>query len=124
MTDFKTVVLHISHSGSLLTADTIFTTPAGLSNWEVNALGEPRSRPKDTNSYSFMWSIPNMIPLSADEIARMWGILKKYDFKSTHGLILGQDIEDVDIKNRVLESVQIQLKMMGVKESPVFSEEI
>ena len=65
-----------------------------------------------------------MIPLSADEIARMWGILKKYDFKSTHGLILGQDIEDVDIKNRVLESVQIQLKMMGVKESPVFSEEI
>ncbi|EAA34617.1 hypothetical protein GE21DRAFT_313 [Neurospora crassa] len=118
------LVLHIPHSGRLLTADTIFTTPSGLSNWEVNALGEPRSRPKDTNSYSFMWSIPNMIPLSADEIARMWGILKKYDFKSTHGLMLGQDIEDVNVKKRVLESVQIQLKMMGVKEHTIFSEEI
>ncbi|KAK1783870.1 beta-lactamase-like protein [Copromyces sp. CBS 386.78] len=116
------LVLHIPHSGRLLTADTIFTTPSGLSNWEVNALGEPRSRPKDTNSYSFMWSIPNMIPLSADEIARMWGILKKYDFTSTHGLILGQDIEHVNVKERVLESVQIQLKMMGVKEHPIFSE--
>ncbi|KAJ4390200.1 hypothetical protein N0V85_007460 [Neurospora sp. IMI 360204] len=118
------LVLHIPHSGRLLTADTIFTTPSGLSNWEVNALGEPRSRPKDTNSYSFMWSIPNMIPLSADEIARMWGIWKKYDFKSTHGLFLGQDIEDVNVKKRVLESAQIQLKMMGVKEHPIFSEEI
>lgn len=65
-----------------------------------------------------------MIPLSADEIARMWGILKKYDFTSTHGLILGQDIEDADVKKRVLESVQIQLRMMGVKEHPVFSDDI
>lgn len=118
------LVLHIHHSGRLLTADTIFTTPSGLSNWEVNALGETRSRPKDTNSYSFMWSIPNMIPLSVDEIARMWMILKTYDFKSTHGLILGQDIEDINVKKRVLESVQIQLRMMGVKEHPIFSEEV
>ncbi|KAK3388928.1 beta-lactamase-like protein [Sordaria brevicollis] len=118
------MVLHIPHSGRLLTADTIFTTPSGLSNWEVNALGEPRSRPEDTNSYSFMWSIPNMIPLSAEEIARMWGVLKKYEFKSTHGLILGQDIEDVDVKKRVLESVKIQLRMMGVREHEIFDEEI
>ena len=65
-----------------------------------------------------------MIPLSPDEIVRMWGILKKYDFKSTHGLILGQDIEDVNVKRRVLESVKIQLRMMGVKGDPVFSEDI
>ncbi|KAK3336688.1 hypothetical protein B0T19DRAFT_471726 [Cercophora scortea] len=102
----------------LLIADTLMTTPAGLSNWAINALNEPRSRPPGTNSFSFMWSIPNMIPLPADEIVRMWSILKNYDFTSTHGAFMGQDIEHRDVKARVLESMQIQIRSMGYEGHP------
>lgn len=88
-------------------------TPAGRSNWSVDALGNPRERPEGVNTFSFLWSIPNMIPLSADEIMRMWNILKNYDFTSAHGLFSGADIEDVDLKGRVLESMHIQIRAMG-----------
>ena len=109
------VLLHKDH---LLIADTLMTTPAGMANWTVNALGEPRQRPKGANSFAFMWSIPNYIPLSADEIIRMWGILKEYSFTSTHGAFVGQDIVDDDVKGRVLQSMQIQTKYMGYEEHP------
>ncbi|KAK0731352.1 beta-lactamase-like protein [Lasiosphaeris hirsuta] len=102
----------------LLIADTLLTVPAGVANWKVNALGEPRERPKGANTFSFMWSIPNFIPLSANEIVRMWEILKDYDFTSTHGAFVGTDIEDDDIKARVLQSMQIQTKYMGFGEHP------
>lgn len=104
--------------GRLLIADTLYTTPSGMANWTMNALGQPRQRPEGVNTFSFMWSIPNQIPLSADEIARMWGVLKDYDFTSTHGAFVGQDIEDSDIKSRVLQSMQIQIKHMGHEEHP------
>ena len=110
------------YDGHLFTADTLMMTPAGRGNWSVDAMGSPRERPKGVNSFSFMWSIPNMIPLSADEIVRMWGILKNYDFKSAHGLILGWDIEDENIKARVLESMQIQIRAMGYGQHPFLQE--
>ncbi|KAK3941060.1 hypothetical protein QBC46DRAFT_458534 [Diplogelasinospora grovesii] len=97
----------------LLIADTLMTTPAGMGNWKVNALGEARQRPAGMNTFSFMWSIPNMIPLSPPEIYRMWDILKAYEFTSTHGAFLGQDIEDDNIKERVRESAEIQIRAMG-----------
>jgi hypothetical protein len=106
-------VVVLLYDGRLFTADTLMMTPAGRANWAVDALGNPRERPKGVNTFSFLWSIPNMIPLSADEIARMWGILKNYDFKSAHGLFMGADIEDENIKARVLESMQIQIRAMG-----------
>ncbi|EGR47068.1 uncharacterized protein TRIREDRAFT_65171 [Trichoderma reesei QM6a] len=99
--------------GRLFTADTLMTTPAGLGKWDVDALGEKREKPPGMNSFSFLWSIPNYIPLSADEIHRMWGILKAYEFKSTHGLMVGMDIEDDKVKARVLESMKIQTRAMG-----------
>jgi len=102
--------------GRLLIADTLMTTPSGLANWKINALGEERERPKGANSFAFMWSIPNMIPLGPDEIVRMWDILKDYHFISTHGAFVGQDIEDVDVKARVLQSMQIQIRSMGYRE--------
>ncbi|KAL2023621.1 hypothetical protein VTK56DRAFT_1778 [Thermocarpiscus australiensis] len=108
--------------GHLLTADTLMMTAAGRSNWSVDALGRPRERPKGVNTFSFMWSIPNMIPLSADEIVRMWSILRHYDFRSAHGLILGFDIEDDNLKARVLESMQIQIRAMGYWEHPFLKE--
>lgn len=106
----------VLYGGRLLIADTLMTTPSGMANWKVNALGEARERPKGANSFAFMWSIPNMIPLSPDEIVRMWDILKNYHFTSTHGAFVGQDIEDVDVKARVLQSMQIQIRSMGYRD--------
>lgn len=99
-------------------------TPAGRSNWSVDALGKPRERPKGVNTFSFLWSIPNMIPLSPDEIVRMWSILRHYDFRSAHGLRPGWEIEDEKIKARVLESMQIQIRAMGYGEHPFLRESL
>lgn len=108
--------------GRLLIADTLLTTPSGVGKWEVNAAGEKREKPRGLNTFSFMWSIPNWIPLSPDEIVRMWSVLKKYDFRSTHGAFVGQDIEDVCIRQRVLESMQIQVRHMGWVDHPFLKE--
>lgn len=111
--------------GRLLIADTLVTTPAGLGSWTTDAVGNRREghlgRPKGMNTFSFMWSIPNMIPVSPAEIAQMWKVLSGYEFKSTHGAFMGQDIEDVEIKTRVLESMQIQVRNMGWTEHPFLS---
>ena len=103
--------------GHLMVADTLLTTPAGLGSWDTDALGSKREghlgRPDGLNSFAFMWSIPNFIPLSPDDISQMWEVLQNYDFESTHGAFMGQEIEDTHIKDRVLESMQIQVVRMG-----------
>ena len=99
--------------GHLLIADTLVTTPAGLGSWATDALGTPRQRPAGMNSFAFMWSIPNMIPLSGEEVFAMWAILKHHDFTSTHGAFVGVDIADANIKQRVLDSMRIQTKFAG-----------
>ena len=108
----------ILYRSRLLIADTLMTTPAGMANWRVDALGGPRERPSGANSFAFMWSIPNQIPLSAKEIIRMWDILKDYKFSSTHGAFVGHDIEDDDVRGRVLQSMQIQIRNMGYEVHP------
>lgn len=104
-------------NGRLFVADTLVTTPAGLGNWTTDAVGVRRKghlgRPEGMNSFVFMWSIPNMIPLSPADISRMWTVLSGHAFKSTHGAFPGHDVEDGDIKRRVLESMQIQVRGMG-----------
>lgn len=112
------------YDGRLLTADTIFTTPAGLGNWDADATGIKRERPYGMNSFAFMWSIPNMIPLSPSEVGRMWGILQKYEFRSTHGLIVGSDILKTapEMRRRVLESIQIHIRAAGEKDHPLLKE--
>jgi hypothetical protein len=52
----------------------------------------------------------------------MWGILRNYDLKSAHGVFVGSDIEDDRIKERVLESMQIQTRAMGYAEHPLLFE--
>ncbi|TPX17962.1 uncharacterized protein E0L32_011963 [Thyridium curvatum] len=103
----------LTPSGRLLVADTLLTTPAGTGGWAADALGRPRGRPAGMNTFAFMWSIPNSIPLSGDEVFRMWSVLKAYDFRATHGGFMGQDIEDERIKERVLESMQIQTRAIA-----------
>lgn len=106
----------------LLIADTLMTTPSGRGRWDVDAAGEKREKPKGHNSFSFLWSIPNYIPLNADEIARMWGILNQYDFESTHGAFLGMDVYGPNVKGEVLESMKIQLRFMGYADHPLLKE--
>ncbi|KHO00435.1 metallo-beta-lactamase family protein [Metarhizium album ARSEF 1941] len=116
--------LALLFDGRLLIADTLVTTPAGIGKWEVDGTGAARAKPPGLNSFSFLWSIPNYVPLDADELARMWAILKRYQFKSTHGAFLGMDIEDPCVKQRVLESMQIQAKAMGYAEHGIMRETI
>ena len=105
--------------GRLLVADTLVTIPAGLGDWSKGPAGSEDARPEGMNTYSFMWSIPNMVPLSAEEIAGMWKVLKNYEFSSTHGAFVGTEVRDGGggskkaVKERVLESMQIQVKRMG-----------
>jgi hypothetical protein len=60
-----------------------------------------------------------MIPLSPEDISGMWKVLKHYDFSSTHGAFVGTEVWDgsggssTGVKQRVLESMQIQVKRMG-----------
>ncbi|KAB5567005.1 metallo-beta-lactamase family protein [Coniochaeta sp. 2T2.1] len=111
--------------GRLLVADTLLTTPSGVGRWEVDAAGKERQKPAGLNTFSFMWSVPNWIPLGPEEIAGMWEVLKRYDFKATHGAFVGQDIEDEKgIKRRVLESMKIQVRRMGWKEHALLAESL
>lgn len=110
--------------GKLLVADTLVTTPSGVGNWENTKGG----RPEGMNSYSFMWSIPNMIPLSPYTIGRMWSVLKHHEFESTHGAFIGTDVRDgsggssASVKRRVLDSMQIQVQMMGWRDHTLLTE--
>ncbi|KAG9232428.1 beta-lactamase-like protein [Amylocarpus encephaloides] len=105
--------------GRLMIADTIVTTPSGKGDWSSGPAGPQAERPEGLNSYSFLWSIPNMIPLSAEEVEGMWNLLKKYGFSSTHGAFPGMDIHDgfggskKGVKQRILDSMQIQVRRMG-----------
>ncbi|TVY26716.1 Uncharacterized protein LHYA1_G004721 [Lachnellula hyalina] len=103
----------------LLVADTLVTAPAGLGDWSKGPDGGKGGRPPGMTSYSFMWSIPNMIPLSAEEIVGMWSVLQKHAFSSTHGAFVGTEIRDKyggskdGVKRRVLDSMKTQVWRMG-----------
>lgn len=86
----------------LFTADTIMPTPSGTGRWK-----------KGMNSFSFMWSYPNMIPLPPKTLASMWSVLKDLDFNATYGGFPSLDIESADVKERVLESMAIQVGHEG-----------
>lgn len=100
----------------LLIADTLMTTFSGVGKWDTDALGAARERPPGLNSFSFLYSIPNFIPLSVQEMARMWETLRRYDFQETHGGFAGMDIVDAGVKQRVLDSMHIQARHMGYGE--------
>jgi glyoxylase-like metal-dependent hydrolase (beta-lactamase superfamily II) len=85
----------------LLLADSVVTQPSAL--YHIN-------RPAGTISYTFMWSIPDMIPLPPSELLKMWRAIRPFDFEQTHGAFLGQDVFDPKVKGRLLESMKIQVR--------------
>ena len=70
-----------------------------------------------------MWSIPNFIPLPPSEIYKMWQVLKKLDFESTHGAFVGTEVRDQNVKGRVLESMKIQTRSEGYSEHEILNEQ-
>ncbi|OBT70071.1 hypothetical protein VE03_00618 [Pseudogymnoascus sp. 23342-1-I1] len=86
--------LVLLHDSRLLVADTIMPTPSGVGDWGA------RGRPKGMNSFAFMWSYPNMIPLPPPTLASMWRILSRYEFNTVHAGFPGLDIEDENVKKR------------------------
>ncbi|CZT47013.1 related to metallo-beta-lactamase family protein [Rhynchosporium secalis] len=114
----------------LLIADTIVTTPSGKGDWSLGPGGSATARPEGLNTYVFMWSIPNMIPLTPDEIMGIWNVIKKHEFTRTHGAFFEMEVRDggggskTSVKKRMLESMQIQIRASGWKEHALLKEVI
>jgi len=99
-----------------------------MGDWSKGPDGGKGGRPEGMSSFAFMWSIPNMIPLSPEEVSGMWNLLKRHKFTSTHGAFVGTEISDgggggkTSVKERVLESMKIQVQRMGWKDHAFLKE--
>ncbi|KAL4872981.1 hypothetical protein BDV12DRAFT_182615 [Aspergillus spectabilis] len=98
---------------TLLIADTIAVVPSGR-YWV--------DRPAGTASFTFLWSYPNMIPLSADDVLAIWKAIKHTDFEFTRGAFAGMDT-DTNSKKRVLDSAKIFVRAMGYLDHAIHQEE-
>jgi hypothetical protein len=99
------LVLHWSKK--LFLADSIMTVPSGIYH---------KDRLPGTTSYSFMWSYPNMIPLSPEAILGIWQAIKDWEFWETYGGFPGQDVRgENDLRVRVLESMKIWVGGLGIE---------
>ncbi|KAL8836739.1 MAG: hypothetical protein Q9170_002803 [Blastenia crenularia] len=106
------LVLHWDEQ--LFIADTIMTVPSAYT---------PHPRPPGQTSYTFQWSIPNMIPLGPDEIFGIWKAIKPYNFHTTYGAFNGMTVRDKDLKSRVLESMKTQVRREGWVEHDLLNEQ-
>ncbi|ATY60168.1 metallo-beta-lactamase domain [Cordyceps militaris] len=114
------VLLYDRH---LFVADTFMLTLAGVGDYETDARRVQReSKPPGRNTFTFMWSYPNMIPLGPDELARMWAVMAQYRFAAAHGSFEGRDLEDTRVRTRLLESMQLQVRAMGHTSHPLLKE--
>ncbi|KAA8899956.1 beta-lactamase-like protein [Sphaerosporella brunnea] len=100
--------LCLLHDKRLFIADSLVTVPSAHGPFG----DEP---PKGVTSYSFMWSIPNMIPMPPQDVASIVKALEPWEFDSTHGAFNGMDVVRRDVKKRVLESARIALAAMGYR---------
>lgn len=121
----------------LFVADTLVTVPVRIPSISLHTpLTDLRTdsltlqsalyhinRPPGTTSYAFMWSIPNMIPLSPAQMLHMWRVLERLEFASTHGAFVGTEVRDPKVKGRVLESMKIQARGEGYVEHELLKEE-
>ena len=95
--------LVLCHENRLYTADSIAVALSGL--YEPN-------RPPGTVYFSFMWSYPNLIPLSAKEVAGIWTAVKELQFEDVHGAFVKTDIYG-RARAKVKDSARIVIERMG-----------
>jgi hypothetical protein len=111
--------LHWSGPNLLFCADTLL---AVKSAWNPDP-GKP-----GVVSYSFLWSIPNNIPLPPDAIWGIWKALKPFEFRATFGVfakssnVVEREGQRLSLKARVLESMKIQVRAMGYAEHGLLDE--
>ncbi|KAL3479895.1 beta-lactamase-like protein [Aspergillus californicus] len=98
---------------TLLIADTIAVIPSAR-YWVDRLPG--------TASFTFMWSYPNMIPLSANDVHGIWKAIAHAEFDITRGAFMGMDT-DTDSKKRLLDSAKIFVKAMGYLDHAIHQEE-
>ena len=82
----------------------------------------PHPRPTGQTSFVFQWSIPNAIPLPPAEILKIWQAVRLYDFDTTHGAFMGMDVRDEKLKERLLESMKIQVRGEGWERHDILDE--
>ncbi|KAL9032287.1 MAG: hypothetical protein Q9180_006593, partial [Flavoplaca navasiana] len=134
------LVLHWDHQ--LFIADTIMTVPVRRLLWlgpYLLVLGwktgrvliqsdqsayTPHPRPPAQTSFAFQWSIPNMIPLTPDDIMTIWRAVKTFDFDTTYGAFNGMTVSDANMKVRILMSMKIQVRSMGWKDHELLKETV
>lgn len=63
-----------------------------------------------------------MIPLPPNKIHGIWKALKPFEFDTTYGGFLGQNVTRKDLKKQVLESMKIFLRIGGHESAGVFEE--
>ncbi|KAK9458364.1 beta-lactamase-like protein [Dipodascopsis uninucleata] len=93
----------------LLVADTVGVALSGMGD---------RDRQPGTISFTFMWSYPNMIPLSPDEVLEIWKTLSSISFNTVHSGWWGKNVTP-NAKERVLESAQMFVRAMGYNDHPI-----
>ncbi|RMD40052.1 hypothetical protein DV735_g5089, partial [Chaetothyriales sp. CBS 134920] len=119
------LVLHstVTELPTLFVADTIFS---------VTSSHNPSSHhvPQQTQTYAFLWSIPNYIPLPPNDILRIWRRLKPLEFKATYGIVaklsnlFERDGDPVSLKQRLLDSVKLAVKAMGYEQHEALEESL
>lgn len=125
---------------TLFHADTIHIVPSGKNPDSISdstpASASNTLEGGEAVTYAFMWSVPNMIPLSPAAIEGIWSVMKtaKLDYTVSHGLLdtvrvrLGPDRVRSKGKGRgrlierVLLSMQIAVKAMGYTDHPLLRE--
>ena len=105
---------------SLFHADTIHTIPNAL----TPDVASPNKHGRGHTSYTFMWSIPNAIPLSPDQILQIWRRLKGYEIEATYGFTTVRYRGGASIPERILESAKVCVRAMGWKEHEVLQESV
>lgn len=139
---------HSVKANTLFHADTIHIVPSGKNPDSAfdftssSSLSAPDVEidPTATTTYAFMWSVPNMIPLSPAAIEGIWTVMKtaKVDHTVSHGLLdtvrLGDRARPDQSRNRngnrgrgrlierVLLSMQIAVKAMGYTDHQLLRE--
>ncbi|GKT88915.1 metallo-beta-lactamase family protein [Colletotrichum tofieldiae] len=98
----------------LFVADSVMVVPSGV--YHVD-------RPPGTASFAFMWSYPNMIPLSPEAVHGIWKAVAALDFEDAHSAFAGRDARG-DAKKRLLESAQLFVRSIGYSDHPIHSENI
>lgn len=51
-----------------------------------------------------------MIPLPPADLVQMWKAIRPFEFEQTHGAFMGQDVFDPLVKERIRESMEIQVR--------------